>query len=62
MIEFEKRIDVDGPLLACIYPGCNVNTNGRWKYDDLWFPACKKEHLSSKLLREMKEEMLKEGE
>ena len=61
-MEFEKRIDVDGPLLGCIYPGCNVNTNGRWKYDDIWFPACKKEHLSAKLLREMKEEMSKEGE
>ena len=58
-MEFEKLVDQDGALLECIYPGCNVKTNGRWKYQEIWVPACKKEHLSQRLLKDMKAEMLK---
>ena len=29
-VSFERIVDLDGDLLRCIYPGCNIDTNIRY--------------------------------
>ena len=50
---FEKIIEKDGPLLRCIYPGCNIDTNARYKYKGHWLPVCQKSHLVARVARDL---------
>ena len=58
----EKRIDKEGPLRRCVYPGCNIDTNALYSFEGYWVPVCSKTHLSArlaqKLVHELKEERI----
>ena len=56
-VSFERIVDLDGDLLRCIYPGCNIDTNIRYKYDDVWLPCCQKMHLVARVAKDLAKEM-----
>lgn len=54
-LEVIKEILLGEPLQLsrCIYPGCTVDTNARYKFDfsDKWHAACCRNHLSATLVK-----------
>lgn len=41
----EKIILRGGPLLRCVHPKCNIDTNARYDCGGEWIPACMRAHL-----------------
>jgi len=56
----EKKIDLEGPLRRCVYPGCNIDTNALYEFEEIWVPACCKAHLSSRMAKLLVQELREE--
>jgi len=57
----EKKINLDGPLRRCIFPGCNIDTNAVYEFEGTWLPVCSKTHLSSRLAKRLVQELREEN-
>lgn len=40
-----KTVLLDEPLIDCVYPGCGIKANARYKYNGRWTAACMQTHL-----------------
>ena len=56
----EKKIDLEGPLRRCISPGCNIDTNALYEFEEVWLPVCSKTQLSARLAKRLVQELREE--
>jgi hypothetical protein len=52
-----KFVDVEGGLIPCIFPGCNIKCNIRWRYGNAILTACCKSHLSRRVVKDLQAEI-----